>query len=133
MTDLNAWAQSRSSERSRELLKGAIDLHVHAGPHLLSSPRSVDPVEAAMQARDAGMAAIVFMDVFLMSTGTAWMSIVLRVAVSNVRMPRSHRITFGLPWETMYSADSSSSFSVVLKPRLSKIGRCTRPTSFSNG
>jgi hypothetical protein len=72
MTDLSTWAKSRSHERSRELLKGAIDLHVHAGPHLLSSPRSVDPVEAAVQARDAGMAAIVFMDVFLMSTGTAW-------------------------------------------------------------
>jgi len=38
----------------------------------MSSPRSVDPVQAAIEARDAGMAAIVFMDVFLLSTGTAW-------------------------------------------------------------
>ncbi len=62
----------RSFERSRELLQGAIDIHVHAGPHLFSSPRRVDPVEAAQQARDAGMRALVFMDVFEMSNGTAW-------------------------------------------------------------
>ncbi len=67
------WRLSRSRQRSEELLKGAIDIHVHAGPHLVSSPRSVDPVEAAVEARDAGMEAIVFMDVFNMSTGTAWL------------------------------------------------------------
>ncbi len=62
----------RSLDQSEQLLKGAIDIHVHAGPHIFSSPRRVDPVEAAIQARDAGMRAIVFMDVFEMSTGTAW-------------------------------------------------------------
>ncbi len=67
-----SWATSRSREKSQEFLKGAIDIHVHAGPHLLSSPRSVDPVEAAIQARDAGMRAIVYMDVFCMSVGTSW-------------------------------------------------------------
>jgi len=65
--------EGRSYELSRELLKGAIDIHVHAGPHLPSSPRRVDPFEAAIQARDAGMRAIVYMDVFEMSTGTAWL------------------------------------------------------------
>ena len=63
----------RSLGLSRELLKGAIDIHIHAGPHLFSSPRSVDPVQAATQARDAGMQAIVFMDVFEMTNGTAWL------------------------------------------------------------
>ena len=63
----------RSLEQSEELLRGAIDIHVHAGPHLRSSPRRVDPVQAAEQARDAGMRAIVFMDVFEMSNGTAWL------------------------------------------------------------
>jgi len=72
MVDLSQWAKSRSYKKSRELLKGTIDIHVHAGPHLVSSPRSVDPVEAALQAKEAGMAAIVYMDVFEMSTGTAW-------------------------------------------------------------
>ena len=52
-------------------MKGAIDIHVHAGPHLKSSPRSVTPIQAAVQARDAGMQAIVFMDVFEMSNGTS--------------------------------------------------------------
>lgn len=65
--------EGRSMELSTELLQGAIDVHVHAGPHLPSSPRRVDPFEAARQAQDAGMRAIVYMDVFQMSTGTAWM------------------------------------------------------------
>ena len=65
--------EGRSYELSLELLKGAIDIHVHAGPHISSSPRRVDPFQAAVQARDAGMRAIVFMDVFEMSNGTAWL------------------------------------------------------------
>lgn len=65
--------EGRSLEASTGLLKGAIDIHVHAGPHLPSSPRRVDPFEAAIQARDAGMRAIVYMDVFEMSTGTAYL------------------------------------------------------------
>lgn len=62
----------RTFDLSKELLVGAIDIHVHAGPHIFSSPRRVDPVEAAIMARDAGMQAIVYMDVFEMSNGTAW-------------------------------------------------------------
>ena len=65
--------EGRSKELTEELLKGAIDIHVHPGPHLSSSPRSVDPFEAAEQARDAGMAGLVYMDVFEMTTGTAWL------------------------------------------------------------
>jgi hypothetical protein len=63
----------RTLSLSKDLLKGAIDIHVHAGPHIFSSPRRVDPVEAAQQARDVGMRAIVYMDVFEMSNGTAWL------------------------------------------------------------
>ena len=63
--------QGRSHQKTLDLLKGAIDIHVHAGPHLKSSPRSVTPIQAAIQARDAGMRAIVFMDVFEMSNGTS--------------------------------------------------------------
>ena len=65
--------EGRSYELSTQLLRGAVDLHVHAGPHLKTSPRSVDPFQAATQARDAGMAAIVYMDVFKSSNGTSWM------------------------------------------------------------
>ncbi|MDE0188278.1 MAG: DUF6282 family protein [bacterium] len=64
--------EGRSFELSLELLQGAIDIHVHATPHLPSSPRRLDPIEAAIQARDAGMQAIVLMDVFQMSNGVAW-------------------------------------------------------------
>ena len=62
----------RSFELSRQLLEGAIDIHVHATPHLPSSPRRLDPIEAAIQARDAGMQTIVLMDVFQMTNGIAW-------------------------------------------------------------
>ena len=54
---------------------------------------------------------------------------VLRVAVSNVRMPRSHRMTLGFPALTMYSAAIRSSSIVAPKPRLTITGRATRPTS----
>src|SRR3954468_7617247 len=50
------------------------------------------------------------------------MSNVLRVAVSNVRMPRSHKITSLLPPARMYSADSSHSSIVAEMPRLSSTG-----------
>ena len=63
----------RPDDPVEDLLRGAIDVHVHAGPHLFSSPRRVDPFEAAREARDAGMRAIVYMDVFEMSSGTAWL------------------------------------------------------------
>ena len=64
--------EGRSYELSLELLQGSIDIHVHATPHLPSSPRRLDPIQAAKQARDAGMQAIVLMDVFQMSNGVAW-------------------------------------------------------------
>ena len=47
------------------------------------------------------------------STGTADRSSVLRVALSNVRMPRSQRITWPFPCARMYSAAASHS-SIVL-------------------
>jgi hypothetical protein len=65
--------KGRSLELSEGLLGGAIDIHVHPGPHLFSSPRRLDPFQAAIQARDAGMRAIVLLDCFEMSNGTAWL------------------------------------------------------------
>ena len=65
--------ENRSLELSEQLLEGAIDIHVHATPHLPSSPRRLDPIEAAVQARDAGMRTIVLMDVFQMTNGIAWL------------------------------------------------------------
>lgn len=65
--------EGRSLELTEGLLQGAIDIHVHPGPHLKSSPRRLDPIEAAIEARDAGMRAIVLKDVFEMSNGIAWL------------------------------------------------------------
>ncbi len=64
--------EGRSFELSQQLLRGAIDIHVHATPHLPSSPRRLDPIQAAVQARDAGMQSIVLLDVFQMTNGVAW-------------------------------------------------------------
>ena len=60
--------------------------------------------------------------VSFLSTGTALRSSVKRVAVSKVRMPRSHRMTLGLPPASTYSADSSHSWIVVDMPRLRSTG-----------
>ncbi len=65
--------EGRSFELTQELMKGSIDIHVHAGPHIFSGPRRVDPFQAARLARDSGMQAIAYMDVFDMSNGTAWL------------------------------------------------------------
>ena len=72
MMDSTSWRLSRSRKKSEELVKGTVDIHVHAGPHHISSPRNVDPVEAAIEAKEAGMRGIVYMDVINMSVGTAW-------------------------------------------------------------
>ncbi|MCF7947052.1 MAG: hypothetical protein K9M94_00520 [Spirochaetia bacterium] len=69
---MNALQEGRSLELSQELLKGAIDLHVHVGPHLFSSPRRQDPIECAIEARAAGMRAFAIVDVFEMSNGYTW-------------------------------------------------------------
>ena len=37
----------RTNELSEELLIGAIDIHVHPGPHLMTSPRRLDPIRVA--------------------------------------------------------------------------------------
>ena len=59
------------------------------------------------------------------------MSIVFRAAVSNVRMPRSHRMTSRLPFARMYSAASSHSWIDDDMPRFSRIGLPVRATSSS--
>jgi hypothetical protein len=38
--------EGRSLELTQELLKGAIDIHVHPGRHPKSSPRRLDLIEA---------------------------------------------------------------------------------------
>ena len=63
----------RYEELPYKLLRGAIDSHVHAGPVLKSNPGHTDPIEIAIEARNAGMKALVYYDVFGWASGTAWM------------------------------------------------------------
>ncbi len=65
--------------------------------------------------------------------GTAATSSVKRVAVSNVRMPRSHMTTLSLPSRSTYSAAWTHSSIVQPKPRLSMTGMRERPSAFSSG
>src|SRR5271155_59604 len=60
-------------------------------------------------------------------TGIAAISKVLRVYVSNVRMPRSQRATLKLPPANMYSALSKSSSMVADMPRLRSTGFLVSP------
>ncbi|HEV8307060.1 MAG TPA: DUF6282 family protein [Methylomirabilota bacterium] len=41
-----------------ELLRGAIDVHVHANPHLFPQNHAQDVVALATQAKEAGMRAL---------------------------------------------------------------------------
>jgi len=45
-----------SEKRAKELLKGAIDFHIHTGPDIY--PRLVNDIEVARQAKKAGMKAV---------------------------------------------------------------------------
>ena len=65
--------EGRSTDLTYELLKGAIDVHVHPGPHIKSSPRLSDPIQTAIEARDAGMRALVYLDVSQMTNGITWL------------------------------------------------------------
>ena len=100
-----ALQEGRSLELSQELLRGAIDIHVHPGPHLKSSPRRVDPIEAAMEARDAGMRAIVLKDVFEMSNGIAWLV--------NRHVP-DFKIYGGLIMNTVYGGMNPRAFKTAI-------------------
>lgn len=54
---------------ARDLLRGAVDLHIHTGPDLF--PRIMDDVQLAESARDAGMAAIVLKTHYMMTADRA--------------------------------------------------------------
>jgi hypothetical protein len=57
------------SAAATDLLRGAVDIHVHATPHI--TPRRLTAVEAAQQAADASMKGIVLVDNFGNSAGIA--------------------------------------------------------------
>jgi Family of unknown function (DUF6282) len=51
-----SYSPEQTESLSRSLLQGAVDLHIHTAPDIF--PRSVDAIEAAQDAKAAGMAAI---------------------------------------------------------------------------
>jgi hypothetical protein len=57
------------AEVARELLNGAIDMHIHSGPDAI--PRLLNDIELARSAREAGMAAIVLKSHHLMTADRA--------------------------------------------------------------
>lgn len=59
--------------QAAELLHGAIDMHVHANPHVAPENHMLDAVELAKAARDAGMTAMVIKDVTFPTTNTAYL------------------------------------------------------------
>jgi len=61
---------AQQGQDSRAALRGAIDIHVHTEPD--SRPRSVDGVEAARQAKAAGMRAIVLKNHYEYTSGLAY-------------------------------------------------------------
>jgi hypothetical protein len=61
-----------SAVTGRELLKGAIDLHVHSYPDLM--PRAVDDLSLARLARDAGMRGFVLKSHYAPTAERAWLT-----------------------------------------------------------
>ena len=55
---------------SYDILKGAIDIHIHAGPTIV--PRTVDYLECAMMAHYAGMRALVYKPLYFATMGLAY-------------------------------------------------------------
>ena len=95
----------RSVKMTQELLQGAIDIHVHPGPHLKSSPRRLNPFQTAIEARAAGMRAMVLKDVFEMSNGTAWLV--------NQQVP-DFQVFGGLMMNTVYGGMNPRAFKTAI-------------------
>lgn len=59
-------------EQVMELMRGAVDIHVHVNPHIFPQNHAQDAMALATQAREAGMRAVVLKDVGVPTTGTAY-------------------------------------------------------------
>jgi hypothetical protein len=74
-------AQLRPAPVNADLLRGAIDIHLHSFPD--KSPRSLDAIDAAMFARDHGMRAIVLKNHYEPTAGLAY---IVRKAVPGIEV-----------------------------------------------
>jgi len=67
------------SQRARELVRGAYDLHVHSGPDVM--PRGIDDIALAQRFREVGLAGYVIKSHYV---PTAERAAVIRSAVPGV-------------------------------------------------
>src|SRR6266851_1233759 len=138
-----AGAMIRSSAIKRSNCEGNIDwapsLSARSGSQCTSMIRPSAPAATAARAIGATMSrrpapwlgsATIGRWLSFLTTGIAEMSNVLRVAVSNVRIPRSQRVTSLLPPLSTYSADSSHS-SIFAEPleAVRRAARLERPAA----
>ncbi len=74
MQAIGETSYNRFMELPDELLQGAIDTHIHAGPWPRGAFPRLDPIQVAEQAKAVGMPAVVLYDhTFGNSAGTAWL------------------------------------------------------------
>jgi hypothetical protein len=73
--------QTNQPTANPELLRGAIDIHLHSFPD--KNPRSLDAIDAAMFARDRGMRAIVLKNHYEPTAGLAYL---VRKAVPGIEV-----------------------------------------------
>lgn len=59
-------------EQVGELMRGAIDVHVHANPHIFPQNHVQDVIALAAEAKEAGMRALIVKDVGVPTTGAAY-------------------------------------------------------------
>lgn len=59
-------------EEARELLKGAVETHIHLNPHIRPEDHMMDALDYSKQAREAGMKAVVVKNVGIPNTGATY-------------------------------------------------------------
>jgi len=67
---VSLWFATAAAAQDAVVLKGAVDIHIHSLPD--SRPRALDALEAARQARDRGMRAIVLKNHYEWTSGLAF-------------------------------------------------------------
>lgn len=73
MRELDELIKKKEPRKDRELLKGAIDLHVHIDPDIRTPHRCQNGLETAYQMKEAGMRAAIFKPLGLPMTSMAYM------------------------------------------------------------
>ena len=73
MKEVDNIIKKKEVRKDRELLKGAIDLHVHIDPDIRTPHRSQNGLECAFSMKEEGMRAVIFKPLGLPSTGMAYM------------------------------------------------------------